>query len=76
MTNPEIQAARIAAIEAAVAALTTEQLKEYQGTTDGLIWIETKVLDPIDVPRRLATKAESLILDRCEALGIKWEHRA
>ena len=47
--------------------LTLEDLRKYQAQTDKLIWIETELLDPVNLSRRHAEKVEAKLLDLLQA---------
>lgn len=47
-----------------IASLTIEQARQYAAQTDQLVWVETTLLDPNDISRRMAGCVE----DALEAL--------
>lgn len=59
-------------------SLTIVGAREYAAQTDKLIWIETVLLDPLDIPRKYATTVEAHLVDllarRCW-LAPKWDER-
>jgi hypothetical protein len=48
--------------EALIASLTIEQAREFAKQQDGLVWIETTLLDPAGISRRMATVVEDFLL--------------
>lgn len=69
MNRSEAQAANIAAIEAAVNALSDAKFQEWVNTPDALTWVEANVLDPNNIPRRWALTAENRMVDRGNLLA-------
>jgi hypothetical protein len=49
--------------DALIASLTIEQAREFFARQDGLIWIETTLLDPVGINRRQAERVETALLD-------------
>jgi hypothetical protein len=45
-----------------IQGLTTEQAQQYEAQTDKLIWIETTLLDPNNIPRRCALAVEDALI--------------
>lgn len=48
--------------DALIERLTVEDAKVYAAQTDKLIWIETTLLDPADIPRKMAIRVEDALL--------------
>ena len=49
-------------LETLIASLTKAQAAQYAAQTDKLIWIETTLLDPYDIPRRHAERVEDALI--------------
>jgi len=49
-------------LETLIASLTKEKAAEYEAQTDKLMWIETTLLDPNDIPRRHAERVEDALI--------------
>jgi len=48
--------------KALVGTLTPEHAKTYAAQTDKLVWIETMLLDPNDIPRKHAERVEDVLI--------------
>ena len=53
--------------DALIASLTIAQASEFAKQQDGLVWIETTLLDPAGISRRMATVVEDFLLILLEA---------
>lgn len=49
-------------LEELIASLTVEQAKVYAAETDALMWIETNLLDPNNIPRRYVYGVEDALI--------------
>lgn len=47
--------------DALIASLTIEQAREYAAETDKLVWVETVLLDPNNISRRMAGRVEDAL---------------
>ena len=54
-----------------IASLTIEDAVRYSNVTDKIIWIEYNLLDPNDLPRRLAESVEDVLIGLLEAKDSK-----
>jgi hypothetical protein len=49
-------------LETLLSSLTRAQAAQYAAQTDKLVWIETTLLDPNDIPRRHAERVEDALI--------------
>ena len=49
-------------VQELIQSLTAEQAREYDAQTDQLVWIETTLLDPNNIPRRFAETVEDALI--------------
>jgi hypothetical protein len=62
-----VQFKQTVTIEEVVASLTSAHAAEYAGMQDKLVWVQTTLLDPNDLPRRIAYS--DMIEDRLDELS-------
>lgn len=55
------------ALQTLIASLTLAQARAFEAQTDRLVWIETRLLDPLDIPRRHAERVERELVAILEA---------